>query len=156
MAIIKNKAVIGLGEGDLDAIKREVFLSMYPIGSIFITVSSIEPSTVFGGTWEKLPDGYYLRASTVGDGSQLGEELPNITGQVSFASGSQGHPEMSGASGAFQTSSSGNLTYPEPSGSSGGSRILKINASNMTNSVYKTNGSVQPKSIKVYMYKRIS
>lgn len=157
MAIIKNKTTIGFGAGDLDAIKQEVFLSMYPVGSIFITVSEISPADSFGGTWEKLPDGYYLRASSSGAGNALPEQLPDVTGSFRFSSGSQGHPEVSSPSGAFKTATNGNLTYPWPTdGTSGGPRTVNFALSYFNSDLYKTNGAIQPKSIKVYIYKRIS
>lgn len=37
-----------------------------PIGSIYLTVSNVNPSTYFGGTWEKLSGGYiYCAASLI-------------------------------------------------------------------------------------------
>ena len=157
MAIIKNKTTIGFGVEDLDAIKQEVFLSMYPVGSIFITVSEISPADSFGGTWEAIGDGYYLRASSSDAGNTLTEQLPDVTGSFRFSSGSQGHPEISSPSGAFKTASAGNLTYPWPTdGTSGGPRIVNFALSYFNSDLYKTNGAVQPRSLKVYMYKRIS
>lgn len=152
MAIIKNKTTVGFGAGDLDAIKREVFLSMYPVGSIFITVSEISPADSFGGTWEKLPDGYYLRASTSGAGTQLDEELPNVKGgniPMELSNGS-GNWE-----GALRLTKQNPGRSPQWSGDNGWGN-LSLDASKMSNSVYKDNGKVQPKSIKVYIYKRIS
>ena len=33
---------------------------LYPIGSIYLSVNSINPTNFFGGTWEALPQDYYL------------------------------------------------------------------------------------------------
>ena len=93
--------------------------------------------------------------ATTTAGTFVDQQLPNVKGQVSFASGSQGHPELSSPSGAFQTASAGSLTYPWPTdGKSGGARILRIDASKQTDSVYKDNGNVIPNSYTVHFWKR--
>lgn len=40
----------------LSAIKTEV----YPVGSVYISLDDAEPSTLFGGTWELMSQGYLL------------------------------------------------------------------------------------------------
>ena len=37
-------------------------LDIYPVGSIYLSVSSVDPSTLFGGTWEQLKDRFLLGA----------------------------------------------------------------------------------------------
>lgn len=39
---------------------------IYPIGSIYMSINSTNPSTLFGGTWERI-NGYYLYAGTGGN-----------------------------------------------------------------------------------------
>lgn len=41
---------------------------VYPVGSIYITVSSTSPATLFGGTWQKI-EGKFLLAATAGGDS---------------------------------------------------------------------------------------
>lgn len=33
---------------------------LYPVGSIYMNVNNVDPSTIFGGTWEKMPAGRML------------------------------------------------------------------------------------------------
>jgi len=44
---------------------------LYPIGSIYMNVNNVEPSTIFGGSWERMPSGRMLINS--GDGFNLGQ-----------------------------------------------------------------------------------
>lgn len=66
---------------------------IYPIGSIYITTSSVNPGITFGGTWTQLKNRFLLGASdTYKAGSTGGEathtltvnEMPNHTHYVSF------------------------------------------------------------------------
>lgn len=144
-------------QAQIDEIWDEMWKKIYPVGSIYTTVTQDNPADLFGGTWEIVSSGRYLRGvgATTTAGTFVDQQLPNVKGQVSFASGSQGHPELSGASGAFQTASAGSLTYPWPTdGKSGGARILRIDASKQTNSVYKDNGNVIPNSYTVHFWRR--
>ena len=56
------------------------FNSIYPIGSIYLSVNNTNPSTLFGGTWERIKDKFIL---TAGDkyaaGSTGGEETHKLT-----------------------------------------------------------------------------
>lgn len=36
------------------------WLSIYPIGSIYMSVNNVNPSTVFGGTWQQIKDKFLL------------------------------------------------------------------------------------------------
>lgn len=36
------------------------FKASFPVGYIYISLGLIDPSTIFGGLWERLPDGSYL------------------------------------------------------------------------------------------------
>lgn len=44
---------------------------LYPVGSIYMNVNNVEPSTIFGGSWERMPSGRMLVNS--GDGFHLGQ-----------------------------------------------------------------------------------
>lgn len=47
---------------------------VHPVGSIYISVSSTNPSTLFGGTWERLSDRFLLGAGTTYTGGATGGE----------------------------------------------------------------------------------
>ena len=52
---------------------------VYPIGSIYISVNSVNPQTLFGGAWEQLQDRFLLGAGKLSAGDIGGEETHTIT-----------------------------------------------------------------------------
>ena len=96
-------------------------LDIYPVGSIYMSVNSTSPATLFGGTWERIQDTFLLAAGTNhAAGSTGGEEnhtltlteapshshgrgTMEITGQFKFNndSNSAGVDQEFSASGAF-------------------------------------------------------
>lgn len=66
-------------------------LSVYPIGSIYLSTNGTNPSELFGGTWERLKDRFLLAAGDAyAAGSTGGEaqhklteaELPKLSGEI--------------------------------------------------------------------------
>ena len=54
--------------------------NIYPVGAIYISVSSTSPATLFGGTWEQLKDTFILAAGdTYAAGSTGGEATHTLT-----------------------------------------------------------------------------
>lgn len=52
----------------------------YPVGSIYLSVNSTNPSTIFGGTWEQIKDRFLLACgSTYSNGSTGGESSHKLT-----------------------------------------------------------------------------
>lgn len=54
----------------VDAAITAAKLAMYPIGSIYMSLSNVSPATFIGGTWEQIEDTFLLAAGTnysVGD-----------------------------------------------------------------------------------------
>lgn len=55
-------------------------LAMYPIGSIYMSVESTDPTTFIGGTWERLQDRFLLGTSnTYANGATGGEATHILT-----------------------------------------------------------------------------
>lgn len=53
--------------------------NIYPIGSIFLTTSDTNPSTYFGGTWQKMSGGFlYACVSTIDN------DITNTPGSASY------------------------------------------------------------------------
>lgn len=60
--------------------KSELLNAVYPIGSIYISVSSASPNDLFGGTWERLKDRFLLAAGdTYAAGTTGGEAIHTLT-----------------------------------------------------------------------------
>lgn len=74
-----TKAQVGLGNVD-NVSKANILLSVYPVGSIYISANSTSPAELFAGTWERIKDRFLL---AVGDtytaGSTGGEAQHKLT-----------------------------------------------------------------------------
>lgn len=54
--------------------------SMYPVGSIYMSVLDVDPATLFGGKWEKIKDTFLLSAGdTYSVGDTGGESEHTLT-----------------------------------------------------------------------------
>lgn len=78
------------------------WLSIYPVGSIYMSVNNVNPSTIFGGTWEQIKDKFLLAcgdtynngetggsathtpSGTVGNHTLTVNEIPNHTHNYYF------------------------------------------------------------------------
>ena len=59
-------------------------LSVYPVGSIYLSVNSTNPSELFGGTWQSIGSGRVLQGAddTHAAGSTIEAGLPNIEKEI--------------------------------------------------------------------------
>lgn len=56
------------------------FNDIYPVGSIYMSVNSVNPSTLFGGTWEQIEDKFLLASGTsYSNGSTGGSATVTLT-----------------------------------------------------------------------------
>lgn len=66
--------------GAIEQAKKDILLSAYPVGSIYISMVSTSPSTLFGGTWVQIKDTFLLAAgSTYAAGATGGEATHTLT-----------------------------------------------------------------------------
>ena len=84
---IEDQAFIGYGStvtvdktgADVEEI-NPIFQALYPIGSIYMSVTYFDPATVFGGVWEQIQDTFLLAAgSTYAAGATGGEATHTLT-----------------------------------------------------------------------------
>jgi len=131
-------------------------LLMYPVGSIYMSVSPTNPTNFFGGTWQRLPDGVFIR-NAGGDAGAVNtiqsEGLPNIKANIYGAWGSKNDflaDEGFSISAPIWTS-----TGRTGSGWELSQRNITLNARN-SNTIYGSSSHVTPYNLAVYMWRRIS
>ena len=78
---------------------------IYPVGSIYMSVNNVNPSTMFGGTWQQIKDRFllacgdtYANASTGGEASHelTANEMPSHNHSYTKATGVDNHTLTTG------------------------------------------------------------
>lgn len=131
---------------------------IYPVGSIYITVSSSNPATLLGlGTWILVSSGRVLQGADANHaaGTTIEAGLPDITGSFSIINH---NPNNHTYSGAFLKATNGE--YPITGLSNGpawtegwGNITERFDASN-SNSIYGNSNTVQPPAFVVNIWQR--
>ncbi len=80
------------GCATLDLIEDDGWVNfIYPVGSIYMSVNNVEPSTLFGGSWERIKDRFLLSCGDTYSANTTGgeaehtltvEEMPSHTHQI--------------------------------------------------------------------------
>lgn len=135
---------------------EELMLTMYPVGSIYTSLDSASPASIFGGTWEQLKDRFLLGA---GDSYEIGSaggeaahtltesEMPSHYHSL-YLSGMGGSTTTPAYFAAFKASA---YDYKYENGVSGTHRVAS--AANKGDSAAHNN---MPPYLAVYMWKRVS
>ena len=165
-------------KGDEIATKNDpdLLLKIYPVGSIYMSVSSTDPSTLFGGTWQQIT-GRFLWATTSTPMQTGGSQtqtltvnnlpshrhgIPSLSGSTSEA-GSHNHymnitPSNTVSSGSTYRrplSFGTNENYDYYTNTTGNhTHTVTINASNTDYTGSGTSFSIMPPYYEVYMWRR--
>ena len=68
-----------MDEGIANAVEKSDLLNLvYPVGSIYMSVNSTNPSVLFGGTWEQIKDKFLLSAGDTYNAGDEGGEATHI------------------------------------------------------------------------------
>lgn len=126
-------------------------LSVYPVGSIYISVKSTSPAQLFGGSWTAIRSGHYLQAVTSGAGLYGIEGLPNITG--SYAGVRTGNGGQPYAEGALYMVADTVSTLAGGTGDTNRIQTLGFDASR-SDLIYGRSETVTPLHYRVYMWRR--
>lgn len=137
---------------------------VYPVGSIYISVSDTSPSILFGGTWERIAQGRTLfGAGTLNDitytaGETKNAGLPNLSGNVvralsDFNLNNPDYAVYTTNPFYYNESESYGTTWNATQGTYDALRNIKFDASR-SNSIYGNSDTVQPNALVVYMWKR--
>ena len=139
---------------------EKVFDMIYPVGSIYMSVNSTSPATLFGGTWAQIEDTFLLSAgSTYTAGATGGEATHTLTAQE-MPSHRHGWSRTILAYGvASETTLSGNqIPLNENGATSGGYFTDRFKSDAIKGGVAHTGGGSghnnMPPYLVVYMWKR--
>lgn len=152
----------------------------YPIGAIYISVNSTNPSTIFGGSWEQIKDKFLLACgSTYANGSTGGEathklttnEIPSHTHGSKSLVGKMQFRALTSGTNIADIYSSGNAicSYTGDGGSTWSAAINYTSGSNKATDVITVNATHEhtsvggngahnnmPPYLAVYVWKRVS
>lgn len=138
---------------DTQAQVSQIISSIYPVGSIYITIDNTNPATTLGlGTWEKIGGGRVLQNSdsTHAAGTTVDAGLPNITG--TGGSYMIGIWNDDASSGAISRTQGGGGGYSLNSG--GGDFFNENFDASQSNPIYGNSTTVQPPAYIVNIWQR--
>ncbi|MGI6608772.1 MAG: phage baseplate protein [Erysipelotrichaceae bacterium] len=123
----------------------------YPVGSIYLSVNNINPSTIFGGTWEQIKDRFLLGAGSTYVAGKTGgsashkltiNEMPSHCHTLTpFVDVRQGDGQTNSNSASIGSHLGGNITKANADVSYTGGNVAHNN---------------MPPYLVVYIWKRVS
>ena len=73
------------------------WLSVYPVGSIYINVNNVDPAEIFGGTWEQIKDKFLLACGDTYNNGISGGSASNTLTTAEIPSHSHSYTRATGA-----------------------------------------------------------
>lgn len=154
---------MGKGIKMKDVNGNEIFpCPYYPVGSIYISVTNINPKTYFGGEWKQVATGRTLMGASSDEqlSKTVDSGLPNIKGQlrIGWHDNSASSPIMASFDsnyGALFATDQGTTHFAYAGGSGSYNRSVGLDASKY-NSIYGKSDKVQPPALYVYFWERVA
>lgn len=149
-------------QAQIDEIWDEMWKKIYPVGSIYTTITQDNPADLFGGTWEIVSAGRYLRGvgETGTAGTFISQQLPNIKAtwrkKSSASAGNQVTDIGSGSftgDGAIRVTTSSQYNCMNDGSAATYVDGFSFDASR-SSSIYTDDGNVIPNSYTVHFWKR--
>ena len=137
----------------------EAKLAMYPVGSVYISLNNVNPSTFIGGTWEQIQEKFLLASSTTYPSGTTGGEATHTLTKDEMPSHFHNFYRQQWWSTDVARSAGGNV-YSWKSGTGGTSQKM-YNTGTTEQYLLDAQGGNQPHNnmppyLSVYMWKRIS
>lgn len=138
----------------------ELLQLIYPVGSIYMSVNNVSPSTFLGGIWVRIKDTFLLSAGDTYEAGSVGgeaehtltiKEMPSVTGEIVTHGAYNGTP-IHDVTGCFSAKSTVSSKYLGGS-TSGANSISRIGFNNGGQNQAHNN---MPPYLSVYMWKRTS
>ena len=135
--------------------------TVYPIGSIYLSVNDISPASLFGGTWEQIEDTFLLAAGSAYVAGTTGGEakvtlsktqVPNVYGDITMHSGGTA-TNISNVSGCFSAQITNTSNYRN--GGTVGTTADSVGIIHFDNGGTGASHNNMPPYLAVYMWKRI-
>lgn len=139
--------------------KSDLINLIYPVGSIYMSVNSTSPATLFGGTWVQIQDTFLLASGTTYTAGGTGgsntatlqqTNLPHLTGHLEWHGVANG-THVYAADGVFSASTTISSKYKPgtPNATGYNSKDVKYD-----NGGASTPFSIMPPYLAVYVWKR--
>lgn len=140
-----------------ELMKGRIWKECYPVGSIYMSVNSTDPSTLFGGSWERIQDTFLLASgNSYGAGSTGGSANATLPSHT-HTFGSGGYQMWGAKRGAGSTEEGGKISgdakyYAAATG--GSTDNYKWMASVDSTGVSDVSQANMPPHLAVYVWKR--
>ena len=131
----------------------EIMLGLYPVGSIYMSVNSTSPASLFGGTWEQLQDRFLLAAGSTYSAGSTGGEAEHTLTIDEIPSHSHDMPNPDWTSGDYVKTWPAWASLYKASQKSSEFSCAPGNTQNTGSSIAHNN---MPPYLAVYMWKRVS